>query len=468
VKDHETTLTAGSVPPTVISALPLEQTIEAYLDRDDLEGLREFLATQEAPDLADIVDRLDARRGDAVFALLPLPLAAEVLSEVGSETANRLLGLLSPDRAADLLEHLPVDDASTVLSQEESERAGELLASMEPVAADRVRSLLKYPESSAGRMMTDRFLRVGPDLTAAEVFEAVRAGAAEAEKISDVFVVDRTGFLVGVASLREVILAAPDLPIRAFMTTKVISVAPTDDQEVVARLVAHYNFMGLPVVESGKMIGLITVDDVIDVLIEEGTEDQLKFGAVEPGVVNQPYFTTPIWTVVRSRVWWLLLLFVAETATGTVLRTFEDELAAVVALSFFIPLLIGTGGNTGAQTVSTIIRGLALKEIRLRDTMRVVVRELGSGLLLGLLLGAVGFARAQLWGTEFQLSIVVALTLVAICTWANTIGALIPLVAQRFKIDPALVSAPLITTLVDATGLAIYLLIAKALLPELQ
>jgi magnesium transporter len=163
-----------------------------------------------------------------------------------------------------------------------------------------------------------------------------------------------------------------------------------------------------------------------------------------------------------------VLLFVAETATGTVLRHFESELAKVVALSFFIPLLIGTGGNTGAQTVSTIIRGLALKEIRVRDTIRVVIREFWSGLLLGLTLGVIAFGRAELWGSGTQLSLLVALAILAICTWANTIGSLIPLVAQRFKIDPALVSAPLITTLVDATGLAIYLMIAKALLSALH
>jgi magnesium transporter len=252
------------------------------------------------------------------------------------------------------------------------------------------------------------------------------------------------------------------------MTTDVVAISPMEDQEVAARLIAHYNFLALPVLEDGRILGIITVDDIIDVLIQEGTEDQLRFGAVEPGVLNQPYFTTPIWRVVRSRVGWLVLLFVAETATGTVLRYFEDELAKVVALSFFIPLLIGTGGNTGAQTVSTIIRGLAVKEIRLRDTFRVVTRELWSGILLGVSLGVIAFGRAELWGSGTQLSLVVALSIVVICTWANTIGSLIPLAAQRFRIDPALVSAPLITTLVDATGLAIYLLIAKALLSALR
>jgi magnesium transporter len=316
--------------------------------------------------------------------------------------------------------------------------------------------------------MTEKFVRIPPTLTADQVIAQLRRIDRDAATFTDLYVVNEHSQLLGIVSLRQLILAPPQQAVGEFMSQRVIAVAPTDDQEVVARLVAHYNFLAIPVVEQGHIVGIITVDDVIDVLIEEGTEDQLRFGAVEPGVVNQPYFTTPLWRVIRSRVGWLLLLFVAETATGTVLRYFESELARVVALSFFIPLLIGTGGNTGAQTVSTIIRGLALKEIRLRDTLRVVSRELLSGLLLGALLGIVAFGRALLWGSDIQLSLVVGLTILVICTWANTIGSLIPLVASRMKIDPALVSAPLITTLVDATGLAIYMLIAKVLLTALH
>jgi magnesium transporter len=453
--------------PTVISALPLETAVRGLLGRGDAEGLRALLLEQRAPDIADVLDRLTEAETTAAFDLLPPDLAAAVLSEMGTEPAGRLLERLAPDRAADLLEQLPVDDAATVLAEDAPRHTAELLAHMAPEAAEDVRALLEYPENSAGRLMTDKFVTLPPAMTAGDVFGHLRRVDPEVETFSDLYVIDG-GRLAGVVSLRQVVLAPPERPVRDFMTTKVVSVGPAEDQEVVARLVAHYDFMALPVVEDGRMLGIVTVDDVIDVLVEEGTEDQLRFGAVEAGVISQPYFTTPIWRVVRSRVGWLLLLFVAETATGTVLRLFENELAKVVALSFFIPLLIGTGGNTGAQTVSTIIRGLALREIRLRDTTRVVLRELASGLLLGLLLALVGFGRAMVWGSGLELSLVVALTVIAIVTWANTIGSLIPLLANRLKIDPALVSAPLITTLVDATGLAIYLLIAKALLTALQ
>jgi magnesium transporter len=213
------------------------------------------------------------------------------------------------------------------------------------------------------------------------------------------------------------------------------------------------------------MLGIVTVDDVIDVLVSEGTEDVLRFAGIEGGPeLDQPYFTVPILRVVRKRIVWLLLLFLAGTLTSSVLSLFEGELERLVVLSVFIPLLIGTGGNTGAQTVSTVIRGLALGEIRSRDTPKVILRELFSGLLLGALLGCVAFAWTLVGGYTIELAAVVALTIVAICLWANIIGSLVPLVAQKLGIDPAVVSAPLITTLVDATGLAIYLLIAKALL----
>jgi len=233
----------------------------------------------------------------------------------------------------------------------------------------------------------------------------------------------------------------------------------------VADEIAKYNLLAVPVLEKdGSVVGFVTVDDVIDVLIEEGTEDILRLAAVEPGALDKPYFENPVPLVVRKRIGWLLLLFVAETFTGTVLRYYQDELAAVVALSFFIPLLIGTGGNAGAQTVTTIIRSLALREIRLRDAWRVLGREAGTGITIGLLLGAVAFGRALLWGAHMPLAITVAITILAICSWSTTVGSLIPLAASRFGVDPAVLSAPLITTLVDATGLVIYFSIAKAIL----
>ena len=443
----------------------LERRVCEALKANQLDDLQTLLATQHPADIADVIDRLDDKDQLQVFQLLSPVQAAEVLDELGPDTTREILRRLTPHEAGDLLDRLPMDDVAEILTEDIPERQRALLAEMEPADADEVRTLLRYPPQSAGRLMTEKFARVRPEMTAAQTIEYLRRIDPEVETLTDLYVFDLSERLIGVVSLRSVVTAPLERRLDAIMSTQLITVQPETDQEEVARLVARYDFLALPVVTpDGHMLGIVTVDDVIDVLVQEGTEDAFRFSGIEGGAIDEPYFKVPILRVVRRRVGWLLLLFLAETFTGSVLRIFENELARVVALSFFIPLLIGTGGNTGAQTVSTLIRGLAVDEIRLDDAWRVIVRELESGLLLGLLLGVVAFGRALLWGSSLALSAVVGLTIIAICTWANTIGSIIPLVAQKLRIDPAVVSAPLITTLVDATGLAIYLLIAKAIL----
>jgi magnesium transporter len=445
----------------------LETEVQHLVETGDLEGLRELLTTHHPADIADIVERIeDDDTRLRVFELLPLEQAAEVLHEMGGHATRELIDDLSSDQVGDLLDQLSMDDAVELLTEDVPERQKELLALMEPDDAAEVRDLLQYPPDSAGRLMTEKYVRILGNLTASEAIEHLRKVDSQVETLNDLYIMNGDRRLLGVVSLREVITAPPNTRLSDIMTTQVVSVQPETDQEEVARMVSRYNFLAIPVVTpDGRMLGIITVDDVIDILVRETTEDIMRFSGVEGGgLMDQPYFTLPILSVVRKRFGWLLLLFLAETLTGSVLRLFEGELAQVVALSFFIPLLIGTGGNTGAQTVSTIIRGLALSEIRLRDTVRVIMRELGSGFLLGLALGVVGLIRTILWGQDLHFSLVIGLSLLVICTWANTIGSLIPLVAHRLKIDPAVVSAPLITTLVDATGLAIYFLIAKVLL----
>jgi magnesium transporter len=443
----------------------LEQRVRHVLAAEDLDGLRVLLLNRHPADIAEVIDRLDDDDKIRVFRQLSPLMAAAVLGETSSDATRELLEHLPTEEAGDLLDQLPMDDVAEILAEDVPERQHELLKAMEPRDAAEVRSLLSYPPQSAGRLMTDKFVRVRPEMTAAETIAYLRLIDPEIESFTDLYVLNPAQQLLGVVPLRAVITARPERRLSEVMNPQVVTVPPETDQEEVARLVARYDLLALPVVGGGRMLGIITVDDVIDVLVSEGTEDALRFAGIEGGPeLDQPYFSVPLTRVVRGRVGWLLLLFLAETFTGSVLRFFESELAQVVALSFFIPLLIGTGGNTGAQTVSTLIRGLALGEIRLRDTWKVILRELWSGLLLGLILGGVAFGRALLWGSSYPLAAVVGLTIVAICTWANTIGSLIPLVAQKIGIDPAVVSAPLITTLVDATGLAIYLMIAKILL----
>jgi magnesium transporter len=454
-------MSAGSI--TWVEAL--EQRVRNVLASDDLDGLRMLLANRHPADIAEVIDRLDDEDKLRLFRLLPARQAADVLGETSADATRELLEQLPAEEAGDLLDSLPMDDVVEILTEDVPERQAELLTAMEPRDAAEVRSLLSYPPRSAGRLMTDKFVRVRPVMSAADTIAFLRLIDPEIESFTDLYVLNPAQQLLGVVSLRAVITAPLERRMSEIMNPHIVSVPPETDQEQVARLVARYDVLALPVVGDGRMLGIVTVDDVIDVLVSEGTEDVMRFAGIEGGPeLDQPYFTVPILRVVRKRIVWLLLLFLAGTLTSSVLSVFEGELEHLVVLSVFIPLLIGTGGNTGAQTVSTVIRGLALGEIRSRDTPRVILRELFSGLLLGTLLGCVAFGWTLLGGYPIELAAVVSLTIVAICLWANIIGSLVPLVAQKFGIDPAVVSAPLITTLVDATGLAIYLLIAKALL----
>jgi magnesium transporter len=451
---------------TLTNLEQLEQQVRRALETQDFDGLRQVLADRHAADVADVIDRLDEEDQLTVFRLLAPDQAAEVLDETSVEATRELIEQLLPDEAGDLLDRLPMDDVAEILSEDVPNRQQALLAAMEPDDAAEVRALLSYPPQSAGRLMTEKFVQVRAGMTADETIARLRRLDPEIENLNDLYVLDPAQRLVGVVSLRKVITAQPERPLAELMNTRLITATPDTDQEEVARLVSQYDLSALPVVTTeGRMLGIVTVDDVIDVLVQESTEDVLRFGGVEGGAGDQPYFTVPILQAVRRRVGWLMLLFLTGTITVSVLDRFEGQLDQVVALSFFIPLLIGTGGNTGAQTVSTMIRGMALGEIRLRDAGRVIARELMSGLVLGLMLGCVALGLALVWtGGDYTLALVVALTIVAICIWSNTIGALVPLVARKFGLDPALVSAPLITTLVDATGLAIYLMIAQTLL----
>ncbi|HZY46018.1 MAG TPA: magnesium transporter [Anaerolineae bacterium] len=450
----------------VVTYEEVEQQVRTALAIDDQVQLKAAVAHEHPSNLAAVIDRLNHQQRHQVFALLTPAQAPKVLDELSIEATRQLLDDLSAQEIGALLDRMPMDEAAEILTEDYPQREQELLAAMSPARGEQVQALLRYPKHSAGRLMTHKFAQVRPDLSAAEALTYLREINADVETLTNLYVLNDEAQLIGVVSLREVVTAPPERTLAELMNTDLVTVTPETDREEVAHLVSHYDYLALPVVTQDKhMLGIIPVDRVIDVLVSESTEDILRFGGMEGGgTIDQPYFTVALPLVIRKRVGWLLLLFLAETLTGNVLRIFEGELSKVVALSFFIPLLIGTGGNTGAQTVSTLIRGLALGEIQMRDIWRVLRRELLSGFLLGILLGTVGFVRTLLWGNGAPIALIVGLTILAICTWANTVGALIPMVAHKLKIDPAVVSAPLITTLVDATGLAIYMLIAKLIL----
>ena len=437
------------------------------LIRENPQELPAALSTIHPADLSEILDDLPRQDRLTVFEALPVDQGAALLSLLKGETLRLILHEASPAKLGPMLDRLAPDDATALLENLTQRQREAILAKMSPRDVAEVERLQRYPPRTAGRLMTIKFATIRPEWTVAETLQHLRRIDPEVETVQSLYAVDDGGRLVGYIALRRLFPAPPEKKIADMMERRLLTVKPDTDQEEVARMVSKYDVHAIPVVDDNdKLLGIVTVDDVIDILIEEQTQDVLHLGGVSATEeeVEQGYFASKPWRNVRLRFNWLLLLFVTETLTGTVLRHYEDEIAKVVALSFFIPLLIGTGGNSGSQTVTTIVRGLAVGEIRLRDFARVLVREGGSGLVLGILLGIVGFGRALLWGSTTPLALTVGVSILVICTWANAVGAMIPMLATLFKIDPTVMSAPLIATLVDATGLIIYFTIAKSFL----
>ncbi len=435
------------------------------LIRENPQELPAAIAELHPADIAELMEELPREDRIVLFEVLPPERGAAVLSELKGETLRVVLHRASPEKLGSYLDRLPPDEVTFLLEHLTQRQREAVLAKMSPRDAAEAERLLRYPPRTAGRLMTEKVARIRPDWTIAQALGELKKIDPEVETIQSLYAVDENGRLVGYVPLRKLFPAPPERKIGDIMERRLLTVGVDTPQEDVARLVSKYDVHAIPVVDAeGRLLGIVTVDDVIDILIEEQTVDMLQLGGAPGKQEVEGYFATKPLRNVRLRFNWLLLLFVAETLTGTVLRHFESELAKVVALSFFIPLLIGTGGNSGSQTVTTIVRGLAVGDIRLRDFGRVFFREASSGLLLGLMLGAVGFGRALLWGSTMPLAATVGISILVICTWANAVGATIPMLATAVKIDPTVMSAPLIATLVDATGLAIYFVIAKSIL----
>jgi magnesium transporter len=445
--------------------------IRELLRGGDHEALVDFLRDQHPARVAEIVEDLGPEEGDGLFGILPPRQRAGVMSYRTPEEQVRIVAALSPEAAAELLRLMPHDDRADLANRLDKGRVEAILRRMAHAEREDIRRLASYEPGTAGAVMTTDYAALGPDVTAREAIHRLPREAPDRETIDHAYVVGPGHDLLGQVSFTRLVqafLARPEARVDAIMQRDPIVARVDEDQESVADKVARYDLAAIPVVDAAdRLVGIITHDDVQDILRREQTEDILKFGGVTPDPLldEAPYWQGRIRAVVRRRINWLLMLFLAESLTGTVLRRYQWVDRKLPDLDLFIPLLIGTGGNAGSQTVGTVLRALALGDVRPRDAGRVLLREGLTGLLLGLLLGTFGFAYSSLWRGEPPIfSAVVGLALVGICLWANLMGALVPLVAKRLGFDPAVISAPLITTLVDATGLVIYYSIAILLL----
>jgi magnesium transporter len=435
--------------------------LRVVLERDDLVGAADIIEALRPPDQADLFTELDDEDQVALLPELNPADSADILEELDDEEAAELVATLSTKAIIRIVDKMEPDEAADLLGDISPEQARAVLAGLED--PDEVRPLLLHPDDSAGGLMTSEFLALRRRMTAGEATQAIRDWKPDVETIYYLFVIDGRGRLSGVVNLRQLIIADLDTHVSEIMDTEVISVPAGTDQEECARLMARYDLLALPVVDTENiLLGVITIDDVMDVLEEEATEDIQRFGGAEP--LNRSYLDTSVFTLIRKRIGWLVLLFLTGTLTLLVMRRFEHELQAVVALGAFIPLLIGTGGNAGSQTTATVIRALATGDVDLGDVFQVWWHEVRVGLALGLGMAIVAFLRTITWDPDPALALTVSASIMGIVLWATATGALLPLLAARLRIDPTVVSGPVMTTLLDATGLLIYFSIARVIL----
>ncbi len=442
----------------------LEQTLARVrdaLESNDLATATSIIEALRPADQADIFSDLDDNQQASLLPRINPADAADIIEEMYDQDAaeiavqlplsvlTRIVNEMEPDEAADLLDDLPPDQAEIILA---GLKAGQ-----------KVKSLISYPDDTAGGLMTTSFLALQRRWTAEQCIEAIRAWHPEDETIYYLFVTDRLNRLVGVVSLRQLIVAPPKTPVGELMDPDVIYVTVDTDQEDCAELMQRYDLLSLPVVDENRvLLGIITIDDLVDVIQAEASEDIQRLGGAEP--LDRAYLDTGILTITRKRIGWLLLLFITATLTGYVMDSFQEELQTAVALAIFIPMLIGTGGNAGSQTTATIIRALAVGDIDWGDALKVWWHEVNVGATLGVVMAAIAFLLALTWVSSFEIALTVAVSIMIILLWATGVGSLLPLVASRIGIDPTVVSGPVMSTLVDATGLFIYFSVARMIL----
>ncbi len=438
--------------------------IEELLDSAP-EDLADVLEEIHAADLAELTHKLPRSTVQQLLAALPPALSADLAEYLSDEARSDLVSELPPDQAADILEEMEPDDRADLLSDLEPHEAEAILDEMEVVEREEARQLLEYPETSAGGLMTTQYVTLNVDLTVGQAIERIRGAAREgAEVIYAGYVTNGAGQLTGVLSLKDMLAENPNSIVGAVMDQSILSVSPLIDQEEVARVISKYDLLAIPVLEpdSGRLVGIVTVDDILDVLVEEGTEDAHRMGAVEP--FEEPYIKAEFWLMVRKRASWLLVLFFGVFLTSAALKHYEAQLERAVVLMFFLPLIISSGGNSGSQSATLIIRSMAVHEIELKDFLRVFYREIKMGLVLGLFLGVCGFLSTFLWGMALPVQVTVTISLIAVVILGTIAGSMLPMMIAAVKMDPAVTSAPFIASLVDVVGIVFYLEIAKAIM----
>ena len=434
-------------------------------DAKKYQSLRDVMETLPAPDLAAVFEDLPVEKLPVLFRLCPKDLAADVFAELTPATQQQLIDGLTDTELKAVVDELFVDDATDLVEEMPANVVKRILAQADPATRRMINELLKYPEDSAGGVMTTELMALRPDMTVAQAMDAIRENGFDKETINNCYVTDSSRRLVGVVSLRALVLAKnTEEPIEDLMDSNVVSVSTTTDQEDVSKLFEKYGFLAIPVVDAeNRLVGIVTIDDAISILQDEASEDIAKMNAIGPS--DKPYFKQSMWDLYKSRAPWLLFLMISATFSSLVIRGYEDALAAVTVLTAYIPMLTDAGGNAGSQSTSTIIRGMAVGDIQPHDLPRILWRESRVALLCGGTLAVCNFAKMLLFDRiAAPVALVVCLTLICTILLSQLIGGILPVAAEKLHVDPAVMASPLITTIVDTTTLLVYFNIAKALL----
>ena len=440
------------------------EELEEAMEKGRLLEIKTLLNEMRAPDVSDFLEEQDDEEVKAtLFRLLKKDIAVEVFEHLEFEEQEMLLNSLKRERVIEILEEMDPDDRTELFEEMPAGVVDQYLRHLSKEERAVATKLLGYPDDSVGRMMTTDYVSFRPHLTVIGAIDRLKEMALDKETIYHCYIIDSTRKLVGYASLKMLLLAEPDKTLEEIMFPDVISLNAHQDQEEAARLFQHYDLLALPVVDMEyRLVGIATFDDLVDVIEEEVTEDVQKMAAIVPE--EHPYFDTGFFTLAGKRIFWLAILLVAQTFSGFILQAYESSLKELVALTFFIPLLMATGGNAGTQSSAIVIRGLAVGEIRLGQFMPLVIREFSMGVVLGLGLCILGFARAYFYDPNVELALTLAMAVTLTVIAATFIGAALPLVFKAMRLDPALMSGPFITTVVDIVGLYIYFEIARVLL----
>ena len=444
-----------------------------YLLSGDPVEFAQVVSGLRAPDIAEALGDLSPSAAALVIGALPFDLAVQVLDDPDLEQRVAIINSMALEVAGPLINGMSPDQRAELFRQLSDSEQARILPALERRTQQALEFLLRYPPETAGGIMTTEFLTVPWTATAQETLELIRRVGGGKETVYVIYVLDAEAKLRQVVSLRELVLSEPDCSVTEIGShRKLLSVGPYMDREEVARLISKYDLLAIPVVDKEqRLLGIVTVDDVIDALITETTEDVQKFGGME--ALDEPYMAISIPRMLRKRAGWLAALFIGEMLTATAMGYFEGEIAHAVVLALFVPLIISSGGNSGSQATSLIIRAMALREVRLRDWWRVAIRELPSGLALGAFLGLIGAVRILLWqqlgwydyGPHYRLvALTVSLALLGVVTFGSLTGSMLPFVLRRLGFDPASASAPFVATLVDVTGLVIYFTVALLIL----